>query len=258
MTTNETNLVVAKEDVRAVNVFICKIRGLPVPAIQEQFRIGRAQVYRDIAKGKEIFGLEPDQLVPDLVLLSGDVIREAYSELGSVDNMRNEDGKPLSGPAKNAVRMNILRHIDQFLANKRETVKLLTGQQTPETQLNVQVNAYPGQAKIIREERSFQQIVDELAREGKIPQIPRNTSAGATWFSTLTDQNSTNVSTQTKSWSLEGSCSVPTRWLRFWLLPTLSMRSLVVVSFFSIQVIGMAGATAATGIDMITMQLEHR
>jgi hypothetical protein len=42
--------------------------------------------------------------------------------------MTNEKGEPLSGPAKGAVRMSILKNIDQFIANKRETIKLLTGQ----------------------------------------------------------------------------------------------------------------------------------
>jgi hypothetical protein len=162
---DEPTVIESREDLRAIRTVIAYARRLPIPLIEQQTGVSRAQVYRDIKRGREILGIDLSQLVTDLFILSDDIIREAWAQYTSIDNLTDETGKPLSTSAKNARKMAILAQINSFLMTRVQTSRLLASSRTT-------ITTFPTERgpaiQVKRDTKTVDELMDELRREGKL------------------------------------------------------------------------------------------
>jgi transcriptional antiterminator len=158
-------VIESPEDLRAIRTVIAYARRVPIPLIQQQMGVSRAQVYRDLKRGREILGIEAAQVIPDLFLQSDDIIREAWAQFNSIDHLTDESGKPLSTATKSARRMAILAQINSFLMTRTQVARLLMVRQTSITA----VPTDDGTAiQVRRESKTINELMEGLRREGKI------------------------------------------------------------------------------------------
>ena len=164
----ENTLVETPDDIRAIQALSLYARRLPVPLIGQQLGVSRATAYRLIDHGKQLVGPVLTETVLKTLLLSDDLIRQSFLQLQEIDNMIDDEGKPVSQIAKQVAKQAITNQINQFLQTQLKAVQVSQPKSESVTVESVQTEQGTGtRITLKRESKTVTELMEELRKEGK-------------------------------------------------------------------------------------------